>query len=375
MSNKGQPNSVLAAFIDSSHLDGREVAKAAQQQLQNKNNQGRSDYRSSEGSVPRTSAPGAVAQVSATQLPIPRISAGGAVTQASPPLPRTSSSKRRSSPSDAPGASRRHLAQDSVNVLFRHYLELVEERKPLAMDFEKPKGLAKLFVLLCPALDFVDLRATCKTVVGILTAVSRLAIPLSFILAPLWLWQVREVYRQGNLLGAATWFVAGLILWVCMDLLLQQHAAERSRMQGSFNAANANIAPHNRNTLSKVPSKAQAAGAGPAAAGAGSRGLQPGALGGAQPSGERTSADGGVKRAAASGPVKQVRQLVMKLEAELYGNELTEGVLPLDVLPLRVRKLCQDVGVTLPGNEAAPLGMEEMLTALQQVLREVGLLQ
>ena len=39
----------------------------------------------------------------------------------------------------------------------------------------------------------------------------------------------------------------------------------------------------------------------------------------------------------------QVRALLIQLEGVLYGNELTDGLLPLDALPSRTQKLCEEV--------------------------------
>ncbi len=53
----------------------------------------------------------------------------------------------------------------------------------------------------------------------------------------------------------------------------------------------------------------------------------------------------------------------------LYGNELTEGVLPADALPMRVQKLCEDIGVVYVPKQA---GATEMLQALLQVEAAIG---
>jgi hypothetical protein len=38
-----------------------------------------------------------------------------------------------------------------------------------------------------------------------------------------------------------------------------------------------------------------------------------------------------------------VRQAILRFEHAVYGNELSNGLLPADVLPARVRKLCEEV--------------------------------
>jgi hypothetical protein len=43
--------------------------------------------------------------------------------------------------------------------------------------------------------------------------------------------------------------------------------------------------------------------------------------------------------------VREVRGLLIQLERVLYGNELTEGLLPLDTLPQRVQKVRARAGM------------------------------
>lgn len=65
-----------------------------------------------------------------------------------------------------------------------------------------------------------------------------------------------------------------------------------------------------------------------------------------------------------------MRQAIIKLDTALYGNDLTEGLLPVDALPSHVRKLCEEVGVAW--DPTRPATLEWMQRALQEVARQVG---
>lgn len=69
----------------------------------------------------------------------------------------------------------------------------------------------------------------------------------------------------------------------------------------------------------------------------------------------------------------KVRTLIIELERTVYGNELTEGVLPAHVLPQRVQKLCEEVGLAWENGGSTSLSLERLLEILGQVQRELGL--
>eukprot|EP00798_Chlamydomonas_sp_ICE-L_P013118 gene13118-3656_t len=66
---------------------------------------------------------------------------------------------------------------------------------------------------------------------------------------------------------------------------------------------------------------------------------------------------------------KEVRQKLIKLESVMFGNELTEGVLHLEVLPQRVLALCEDMGVQ-PKGSTNTMSLAHMSSLLDEALCE-----
>ncbi|GAX83620.1 hypothetical protein CEUSTIGMA_g11044.t1 [Chlamydomonas eustigma] len=255
-------------------------------------------------------------------------------------------------------------------VVLKYYLELVQtqairQREQAAVEevMDKPKGLTSLFVLFCPSLDLLDdlaaLLARC------FVKVSPTVASLSWILVLPMLWAVRHLLIHGHIaLGVS---IATFSIFI---LMLAEHVATAS----AIHAAKISLGtPDRRKTQHIVSSSSPRAMA---------YYLSPVGQSGHKDVANATAAgvnSASSSKASSSKPagkpevdpvLKAVRQSVIKLEGELYGNEVTEGLLPLEALPSRVQKICEDLGIPAVKHGAA---MSEVLKALQRAEAEVGI--
>ncbi len=150
-------------------------------------------------------------------------------------------------------------------------------------------------------------------------------------------------------------------------------AAASSSRAGSAPSAEASSSTTQAAAGASAPAAAVTAAAAAAAAAAAPGSAAPAAAAGSRQSPAVSASGAGARpSAAAAGGTDwaAVRQLVIKLEFEVFGNELNAGVLPSDVLPSRVHKLCDEVGVAFPPGTATPAGL---LSLLEDVRRVVGI--
>ncbi|KAJ9505775.1 hypothetical protein QJQ45_006438 [Haematococcus lacustris] len=305
----------------------------------------------------------------------------------------------------------------SINVLFDNYLEMLP---PPQRGYEKPRGWRKLFVsLLCPPTDLLDLHALTLAASAGLLLMAQAMTTLAFVWVPAWLWLLRHMLTkaspapniQQGTVGAPLWAVAcvalaGLLAAFAAEqltLLADKRKANRTTVVTAASltlapppAVTAPVQPDNRavQATSKTdlaatepkdltgpgssgstaaPSGPSPAGSHPAAGAAatpppkpppvqGSKAVAAGAPKGA-------AGEGGAKAASSKtaddSAARAVRAAIVYLEKVIFGNELTDGLLPASVLPQRVAALATEVGVEWQAPQHPT--MEAMLATLTQV--------
>ena len=267
-----------------------------------------------------------------------------------------------------------HTRHESVHVLITEYLKMVEKEQHVSnpTTLDSPKGLTKAFLLLCPATDALDLMAASQVLGRALAALSHLVVFTSFLLVPAWLWLARHLFLSGRAPAAALCLALGLLLFYIADLASRTDILGRvGRRRGVFTADS--MVPHTSSRSSQASSQ--------------SRGAAGGAV---SPASSPSKAAGGSRaRSAAIGPsplrprddalVHHVKQSVIRLEAEVFGNTVTEGTLPLDSLPQRVQKLCEEIGVPYTAGSGLEAGgargagvLEHLDSLLKEVAAQVG---
>ncbi len=247
--------------------------------------------------------------------------------------------------------------------------------KPQAAAFDQPKGLSALFVkCVCFPASWFDLNQVVRGVRSLLARIAFLVVWGSFIFVPAWLWLVRHCsLHHQHLIAVVT--VLGAAFFLACDTIAQRTSKQAAADKGSIVTA-ATISTY----LSQPVSQASAAPArvgrvgssrGPASstdrANAGSP--APGPPGSATAAPAARSAGTPAQGApAAASEWAGVRKAVIALEYDVFGNELTEGVLPADVLPGRVRMLCEQVGLAYPEGSVTPQTLSELLAQVQRTL-------
>mmetsp|Transcript_17548 Transcript_17548/g.30106 ORF Transcript_17548/g.30106 Transcript_17548/m.30106 type:complete len:297 (+) Transcript_17548:472-1362(+) len=285
-------------------------------------------------------------------------------------------------------------------------------------NYEPPRGcLNKLFIkFICWPLEYVSFYYAVKTVRNLAVDSAGLFLHLFVLMGvPCWLWLVRARVQRLSHAGTTGFMtlilkqwpivLSGLGLLVCWDQLACWEAGDRAqRQQRKVTAAtleaprlpkpwtpnhppplqpessSVNIPGNPVLTASPAPTAPAAGGMTPSQPATAPLPMSPFAMGAApqQASGSMKHANG---RTSAGTPEKKVakkahsadeaavRKIIMQLELSVYGNELSEGLLPTSVLPSRVQRLCEEVGVPCGSKDlASPAGMLAVLRLLERDL-------
>ena len=229
---------------------------------------------------------------------------------------------------------------------------------PSPMD--PPKGLSKLFVLLCPSLIPLD------SLTQAFSLLAPLLVRLSLILIPGILALCRLLYISSPISSVVTATSAFSLLF----LAEQVNHSLLGRKKGStslkpFLGSREGTAGFKY--FKELPSPPSAA-ATPAKPGIAPNSASKDAVTAApgKPATGSTGTQGTTTKAVDA--ASQARSAVIALESLLYGNELTEDLLPADVLPTRVQRICEEVGVKYGG-----ASMQDLVKTLQEVKKTVGI--
>eukprot|EP00798_Chlamydomonas_sp_ICE-L_P011418 gene11418-17791_t len=191
---------------------------------------------------------------------------------------------------------------------------------------------------------------------------------LSCILVPFWLWLTRHTWSSSAFLGVLL-FILGVLLFLAAEAITDR---ENDRL-----AALRLVTTHETSIPPPRPAFSSLVGGALKASQANSkgRGLPPpvvaGVAGVAGIAGNK--ADPALAKEVRQKLIKleSVRQKLIKLESVMFGNELTEGVLPLEVLHQRVLALCEDLGVQ-PKGSTNTMSLAHMSSLLDEVASHVG---
>eukprot|EP00200_Dunaliella_tertiolecta_P005435 CAMPEP_0202337410 /NCGR_PEP_ID=MMETSP1126-20121109/101_1 /ASSEMBLY_ACC=CAM_ASM_000457 /TAXON_ID=3047 /ORGANISM="Dunaliella tertiolecta, Strain CCMP1320" /LENGTH=309 /DNA_ID=CAMNT_0048927591 /DNA_START=1234 /DNA_END=2163 /DNA_ORIENTATION=+ len=306
---------------------------------------------------------------------------------------------------------------------------MAQQQSRAPQGYEKPGFLARLFLLLCLPTDLFDFRAFIKLAQRLVVTAAQAVVLLSFLLVPLWLllvwvlaaggsledigacardwralmeagrswvhaaqaggWEWQKLTSGGGWKLAGTlpelrtpeqWFalakqiwpvaLGGLVFFLTCDAIdaaVARREAEKQRgllkplhlapMEQPTSASSRpslkpSPAPHVPTTQLANNITANSHTQGPAPGVAGSDG----------------KAVTGAHKRADNPLLREVRSAVIKLEHEVLGNEITGAVLPQEVLPARVSKLCEEVGVSCGEHPS----LEEMAQLVKSVAEQVG---
>ncbi|KAL6755313.1 hypothetical protein V8C86DRAFT_227500 [Haematococcus lacustris] len=290
---------------------------------------------------------------------------------------------------------------------------------PPQRGYEKPRGWRKLFVsLLCPPTDLLDLHALTLAASAGLLLMAQAMTTLAFVWVPAWLWLLRHMLTkaspapgiQQGTVGAPLWAVAcvalaGLLAAFAAEQLTVLADKRKANRTTVVTAASLTLAPPPAVTAPAQPDKravqatsktdldapepkdltgpgssgSTAAPSGPSPAGShpaagaaatpppkpppvqGSKAVAAGAPKGAAGEGGAKAAS---SKAADDSAARAVRAAIVYLEKVIFGNELTDGLLPASVLPQRVAALATEVGVEWQAPQHPT--MEAMLATLTQ---------
>lgn len=229
-------------------------------------------------------------------------------------------------------------------VVLRNYNQLVERENLKRAHMEpQPTGVAKAFVMLCPNTSMVGLHDMVASYVGMLRQNATVITKTAWIAVVPLLWLVRLLWTVSPLAGS-------LLAMLSIGSILIAEQCAQYQAQENNNALSSDRVPrqymgHPHALKVFATQAALPANPSPSPAATRSNGLNP------------------------NDPlISTVREGVMKLEMVLYGNELTAEALPVEVLPLRVQKLCEDLAV--PFNKSASAA--DMVQALRKVSTAVG---
>jgi hypothetical protein len=242
------------------------------------------------------------------------------------------------------------------------YLNILPKQAPAA--FEAPKGvLNNGFVrVVCAPVPGWDLRNAVKAAVSLAIAASYVAVSASVLLVPVWLWALRHrMQAAGALLSFSVLPLLLLppLLFLAADHIVRYDTRRTSQNKASLLTASSVatrplIAASLHNNSNTRQPNGTAAAAITTSGASSSHQTAPAGAPAAQ------------KHKAQSADWHPVRQAIIKLEYDLYGNELTEGVLPHSQLAVHVERLCSDVGVQLPAGNLTPAVMLQLLTSARE---------
>lgn len=252
-------------------------------------------------------------------------------------------------------------------LVFQHYLRLVQQDQSRAVTMDgppgwKPKGVAALFAALSPSVEPLDPQSLTAGLLKVLQLIAPVLAPIQWLLVAPFLWGIRQLVLYTDALVALVVALIGFAIMVTVDEIAWSRAVKRDQQREDEAAAASSLSQRRAHAMHLFAASKPVPPPAPAAATAAAA---PAAASASNPVSRSAAVSTKPKEDPA---LQQVRSAVIKLEAVLYGNELSNGVLPADALPVRTQKLCEEVGLPVPPCSNAA----EMLQALQQVQAEIG---